>query len=46
VSPEIEVLSASVMPSLASDHLPVIAELELAGRLVGNAGRTRAVAAR
>jgi endonuclease/exonuclease/phosphatase family metal-dependent hydrolase len=29
VSPDIHVVSAQVMPSLASDHLPVVADLEI-----------------
>jgi endonuclease/exonuclease/phosphatase family metal-dependent hydrolase len=45
VSPEIAVESATVLDSTASDHLPVVAELELPGRLVGNPD-SRAAAAR
>jgi len=44
VSPEIAVESAEVLDTLASDHLPVVAELELPGRLVGNQGSRAATA--
>lgn len=36
VSPEIAVESTAVLHTTASDHLPVVADLELPGRLVGN----------
>ncbi|MCP9491768.1 MAG: endonuclease/exonuclease/phosphatase family protein [Solirubrobacteraceae bacterium MAG38_C4-C5] len=38
VSPQIDVESAEVVDTLASDHLPLVAELELPGRLVGSQG--------
>jgi endonuclease/exonuclease/phosphatase family metal-dependent hydrolase len=44
VSPLIAVESATVLDTLASDHLPVVAELELPGRLVGSPDARAAVA--
>jgi len=44
VSPQIAVESAVVRETLASDHLPVVAELALPGRLVGSHGSRTAKA--
>ncbi len=45
VSPAIGVESATVLDTLASDHLPLVAELELPGRLVGSLREHAALAA-